>query len=514
MQPKQDPGINLYDIVDYPSGCHTQTHPSRLAASALLRGFEPVPTAGARIVELGCGDGWNLIPIAEHFPDSQCFGIDLAQKPIERGQAAIQQLGLPNIRLQCGDVTELGGQLGSVDYLIAHGLYSWVPERVRESVLSLCGRMLSDRGLAFISFNALPGSHSRSMIREMLRRHVGMRGSVEERIGQARGLLAFLHAAAEGAPGHRGTMRPEYERLLQGSPAQLVHDEMSDCHEAFYFSDFMARAAVHGLDFVANAEVVDSGLAGFPAEVQEILGGMDDDDFRREQYIDYARLRSFRQVLLCRKGAFRRGPEDGTAADQLHVAGSFNELESPVDLRAGVEVEFRDGTGKSIATGSPTAKAALALLSCTGLHPQSVPVLCRAAVELLAGAGIAAEPSEIRDFLLHSAQRGLVTLWHQPPVAAQDPGLRPKASRLARFEAAFGGLTTTPYHQRVDVSDPVLRRMILLMDGMHGFEAIVAQLREEFAGNQATGGPEFERQALRSLKLLAAGGLLADPAGR
>jgi hypothetical protein len=207
----------------------------------------------------------------------------------------------------------LGGQLGSVDYLIAHGLYSWVPERVRESVLSLCGRMLSDRGLAFISFNALPGSHSRSMIREMLRRHVGMRGSVEERIGQARGLLAFLHAAAEGAPGHRGTMRPEYERLLQGSPAQLVHDEMSDCHEAFYFSDFMARAAVHGLDFVANAEVVDSGLAGFPAEVQEILGGMDDDDFRREQYIDYARLRSFRQVLLCRKGAFRRGPEDGPA---------------------------------------------------------------------------------------------------------------------------------------------------------------------------------------------------------
>ena len=514
VPPKLDPGTNLYDVVDYPSGCHAQTHPSRLAASALLRGFEPVPTAGARIVELGCGDGWNLIPIAEHFPECQCFGIDLAQKPIERGQAAIEQLGLRNIRLQCGDVTELGGQLGTVDYLIAHGLYSWVPDRVRDSILSLCGRMLSDRGLAFISFNALPGSHSRMMIREMLQRHVGMAGGVEERLGQARGLLAFLHAACEGATGLRGTMRPEYERLLQGSPAQLVHDEMSNCHEAFYFSDFMARAGLHGLEFVANAELVDSGLAGFPREVQEVLAGMDADDLRREQYIDYARLRPFRQVLLCRRGSFHRSPEDGVAADRLHVAGSFNELESPVDLRAGVEVEFRSGAGKSIVTETPTAKATLGLLCGTGLHPQSVPVLCRAAVELLAGAGMAAEPSEIRDFLVHSAQRGLVTLWHQPPAAAQEPGAHPRASRLARFEAALGGLTTTAYHQRVDVSDPVLRRMIFLMDGTHEFEAIVARLREEFARDPAIAGPEFERQAFRSLKLLAAGGLLADAPGR
>lgn len=512
IAPFGEAAVNLYDVIDYPSGCHAQTHPSRLAASALLRGFEPVPTAGARIVELGCGDGWNLIPIAEQFPHCQCFGIDLAQKPIERGKAAIEKLGLENIRLQCGDLTKLGGQSGSVDYLIAHGLYSWVPDEVRESILSLCGRMLSDQGLAFISFNALPGSHSRLMIREMLHRHVGNGGTMDERIASARGLLSFLHAAAEGAPGLRSIMRPEYARLLQGAPAQLVHDEMSDCHTAFYFSDFIARSSVHGLEFVANAELVDSSLAGLPAEVQELLAGMNEDDIRREQYVDYARLRPFRQVLLSRRGVFERGPDDGVAADRLHVAGSFNELEAPVDLCDGIEVEFRSASGKSVVTETPAAKAALALLCSSGLHPRPVIGLCRDAVELLAGVGISAEPRTIRDFLVHSAQRGLVTFWHEPPLAARDPGDRPTASRLARFEAAFGGLSTTAYHQRVDVSDPVLRRMILLMDGTRGFDMVVARLREEFAGGMDINGPEFSQQAFRSLKLLASAGLLADPA--
>jgi hypothetical protein len=133
---------------------------------------------------------------------------------------------------------------------------------------------------------------------------------------------------------------------------------------------------------------------------------------------------------------------------------------------------------------------------------------------MLAGAGIAAEASEIRNFLVHSALRGLVTFWHQPPVAAQEPGAHPRASRLARLEAALGGLTTTAYHQRVDVSDPVLRRMITLMDGRCEFESIVAQLRAEFAGDPAVAVPEFGRQACRSLKLLAAGGLLVDTTGR
>jgi SAM-dependent methyltransferase len=500
---------NLYDVVDYPSGCHVQTHPSRLAAAAMLRGFEAVPTAGARIVELGCGDGWNLIPIAEAFPDCQCFGIDLARKPIERGRAAIEQLGLRNIRLQCGDVTELVGQLGTVDYIIAHGLYSWVPERVRESILSLCGRMLSDRGLAFISFNALPGSHGRMIVSEMLRRHVVKVAGVEERLRQAQALLGFLYAGTEGAPGLRGVMRSEYERLLKGDPAQLLHDEMAEVNDAFYFSDFMGRASVHGLEFVTNAEVVDSGMSGFSAQVQEVLNGFGDDDLRREQYIDYARLRPFRQVLLCRKGSFRRAQEDATVADHLHVAGTFNPMETALDLRPDVEVEFHGNAGKSIKTHSPAAKAALALLSRSGLHPIPVAGLCRVAVEKLREAGIPAEPHEIRDFLVHSARLGLVTFWFQPPVTAQKPGPLPRASRLARYQAIQGGLTTTAYHQRVDVSDPVLRRMILLMDGERTIEGIIAELREAFGGDPEVVGAEFEAQAFRTLRLLAAGGLLA-----
>src|SRR4051794_23365318 len=113
-----------YDEVAYPSAIYPETHPDCLAVIATLSGLHPAPVEKCRVLELGCGDGFNLITMAHALPGSVFTGIDLAAVPVGRGNALIQKTGLKNIRLMARDVTEGGPDLGQFDYIIAHGLYS------------------------------------------------------------------------------------------------------------------------------------------------------------------------------------------------------------------------------------------------------------------------------------------------------------------------------------------------------------------------------------------------------
>src|SRR6476661_8295153 len=121
-----------YDELPYPGSAFAQTHPDRLATLATLFGMTPAPVERCRVLELGCGDGGNLIPMAFGLPESRFTGVDLATTAIARGQQLIDQVGLANIRIQNADLMDLDSGFGEYDYIIAHGLYSWVPPQVRE----------------------------------------------------------------------------------------------------------------------------------------------------------------------------------------------------------------------------------------------------------------------------------------------------------------------------------------------------------------------------------------------
>src|SRR5579862_8159289 len=135
-----------YDKFAYPASVYPQTHVERLAAVAALFGLQPAPVRRARVLELGCGDGTNLITMACTLPDSEFLGVDLAIEPIRLGHETIAALGLKNVSLLQMDVLKTPADIGMFDYIIAHGLYSWVPEVVREKILALCRDHLADNG--------------------------------------------------------------------------------------------------------------------------------------------------------------------------------------------------------------------------------------------------------------------------------------------------------------------------------------------------------------------------------
>lgn len=173
---------SLYDEIPYPGFPLPQTHPDRLATLATLFGMKPAPPAACRVLEVGCGDGGNLIPMALGLPESQFLGIDLAEKPVAAGCALIHSLGLQRIHLRTLDLMDAGRQLGEFDYIIAHGVYSWVPGEVRDGLLRLCRMLLAPNGVAYVSYNTYPGFHRRELFRDITYARSMARRSVPARL--------------------------------------------------------------------------------------------------------------------------------------------------------------------------------------------------------------------------------------------------------------------------------------------------------------------------------------------
>jgi SAM-dependent methyltransferase len=157
-----------YDEVPYDSYPFAQSHPFRLATQARLFGMTPTHPRRARVLELGCASGGNLLPLAEVFPEATIVGLDASARQIEQGHEAIRVLGYKNIELRHANILDIDESLGTFDYIIAHGVYSWVPDDVQRKLLDICSKNLAEQGVAYVSYNTFPGWRLRGMIRDLM----------------------------------------------------------------------------------------------------------------------------------------------------------------------------------------------------------------------------------------------------------------------------------------------------------------------------------------------------------
>ncbi len=159
---------NAYDQVPYIRTSFPETHPRRLQTVAAMHGLTSPPIEKCRVLELGCAGGWNLLPMAAQLPHATLLGIDLSARQIEEGRAALAAAGLNNIELRQMSILDVTEQFGTFDYIIAHGVYSWVPRDVREKVLSIFRHNLAANGVAYVSYNLYPGWYSQQWLRDAM----------------------------------------------------------------------------------------------------------------------------------------------------------------------------------------------------------------------------------------------------------------------------------------------------------------------------------------------------------
>lgn len=424
---------NPYDEVPYPTLPDARTHPDRLAAVAVLFGMNPPPVARCSVLELGCGDGGNLIPMAYALPECRFAGIDLAAGAVEQGRRAIENLKLANIKLLAADVRDLGTPFGEFDYIIAHGLYSWIPADARDALLEVCGTSLTAEGVAFVSYNAWPGRHIRQMLREMMLYRARNVGEPALRIAEARAFLKTLLESGMTPPAWREMLEREVGLLLESPAGAFWHDDLALINEPVYFHEFAAHAAAHGLAYLGDA---DTHLMFDP---RGVLDGLAGDWLEREQTLDFLICRPFRMSLLCRDSITPARRAAAETMDRLLFSAPVGGLH-----------------GARAARGHRSLQQVTAALADTCPLPAAFDDLLP----------YAESREELREILFALVTTGFASFHvHDFPCEESVTGF-PRASAVARYQAKSSPLVTNLCHTLVKLDDDA-REFIQKLDGAH-----------------------------------------------
>lgn len=467
---------SAYEQLSYPGYAYAATHPARLEAIGRLFGLDPAPAASCRVLELGCGDGGNALSIAASLPDATVVGVDAAGAAVARGAELARAAGLENIELRAGDFESLSAEsLGEVDYVVAHGVYSWIPPAARVALLACVRRVLAPHGIAYVSYNAYPGSYLRDMARDMLRWHLRDVSDPAARLAGAHELMETIVAIEDPSPYAR-VLREHMERMLGVSDALLFHDDLAEISTPFYLHEFVEHAAGHRLRFLAEADLAESMMRDAPESAGRLMAGLPDDPVVREQYLDFFKNRMFRQTLLCRAELpVRRALDDG-ALERMWLSSPAQAAGEGPDGET-----FATPDGHTMTTSEPHVRAAMRALGEAWPAAVAFPELAGRAREAV-DPGVPDErlAGRLRDVLLQAHLARIVALLGCPPpvpAGAAGAGERPCASRLARAQLAAGAPVLSSLVQaNVALDEPLDLALLPLLDGTRDRAALRAAL--------------------------------------
>ncbi len=474
--------LQSYDELPYDRLPFPETEPDFLSALARLHGFVAADARAARVLELGCAQGGNLIPMAARYPQGEFVGIDLSRVQVEAGQGFIADLKLHNISLRHGDIAALPDDLREFDFIIAHGVYSWVPDAVRAALLAACRRLLRPQGIAYVSFNVAAGWRTYDRLRQLLVQHDRPELGPMQRVARARSLLASTRFDDE-------RLQKEAAYLEKASPSYVFHEYLSDINQAFSFERFAADAAGHGLRYLGEAGPRRARIA-----LEDDWGLLPDARFERwleaEARLDEALDTRFRRALLVRDDAALPQPQRAESLQALSFSaelGSDDEL----DFAEACEQHFISSAGERLPARHPLLKAFLVVLA--GAYPRVTGYADALdhALELAREYGYRGAADEaFLDALLDFVQMQGVRLHGFMPAPAAAPCDMPRATSLARAQASTPGWpVTNAFHLALDV-DEWGRSLLAVMDGSRSSDALAAHLLAALkaADIQATAG--------------------------
>lgn len=497
-------GLDSYDQLPYTSYPYPQSHPDRLHVVASLFGARPPSVAACRVLELGCGSGGNLLPMAELLPGSELVGVDRSRRQIELGESLAQEARLTNVELRRADLMEVDATWGTFDFILCHGVYSWVPAPVQDKILEILRDRLRPDGVGYVSYNVYPGWHLREMVRHMMRYHVRELAEPTARVEQARALLGFLSQHVSDGQAYGALLRRELT-LLQALPGDyLYHEHLEDDNEPIYFHQFAERLAAHRLQYVGETDLQMMLAAGLAPEVAQTLDRIAPDLLTREQYMDFVRNRQFRATVICHEGVALQRELGPSTADPLSFEFSGRPKDDSVDLRAGHDQVFVGQGDIEMTTSAPVTKAALILLGRAWPRALSVDALFEQASSLVREAGLPVDPEQRRTLasdLLRCCFGGAVGARRWVPPVAMQLQARPRASRVARAQARRGEIVASLHHQLVRL-DRAQQQILQRLDGEHDLEQLCAELTELVVQGELQltldGQPLRERSSLRA----------------
>lgn len=308
----------------YTYGVYREIAPDWMDVCAMLAGYVAPSEAGQgrlRYLELGCGQGFGLCLIAAAYPDIEFVGVDFSPEHIAHAGGLARAAGLENVRFVEADFLDLAhdwlADLGRFDYAVLHGIYSWVPADLRRAIVECLGHALVSGGLAYLSYNSMPGWAVMQPFQHIAARlHAKSAAPGAQVLGNAVTLFQRLKsgnaALFDALPGLSGRI----DGLKDLSPNYLVQEYLHENWTPLWFSEVAEDMRGAKLDFVASATLPENLLPAMLAEPVRAVIGEVADPLAQQDVIDCAINQSFRRDLLAR-GRRRRFSAAPGAADLL-----------------------------------------------------------------------------------------------------------------------------------------------------------------------------------------------------
>jgi SAM-dependent methyltransferase len=527
------PMPNSYDQVPYLNHAQAETHPDRLATLATLLGLQPPGLDRCRVLELGCANGRNLLPMAMALPAAHFVGLDLSARQLADGQAAVADLGLANLHLRHANLADVDASYGLFDYILCHGVFSWVDAALQDKILAISRDNLNENGVAYVSYNIFPGWHDKLKIREMLLHQVRGFADPPTRIRRSReflNLMAGAVAPAGSDPGSHGAyLRSEAELVNTVNDDYFFHDYLEEVNAPLYFYEFVERAERHGLQYLADADRGLSSLDGLPASLVEAMRQYADGVVAQEQLLDYYTDLTFHSTLLVPASRHVDRTVTPDRLRQLFVCSPLQPISAAPDITgATLETFGAPDLDTTFSTAHRATKAAL--LALQAAFPRAIPLdelVAQACARVYPDSNLAQSQVTLTreaDIVGRNLLKGyihdnrLIDLHAHSPALAAVPGDRPVGLPSACYEALRSRSVTNAYHQPVRLGR-LAWNLLPFLDGTRDLSALVElvianqTLTVEKAGEEDS-DPEVTSSRLRaevtsSLSDMARAALLA-----
>lgn len=348
-----------YDSFLYVSKPFSTTNINNLQAKAKMYGLTPAPIKGARVLELGASCGGNLIPQALYYPEATFTGIDLSGVQVQHGNEIIKSIGLTNVTLLEKDILDIDESFGTFDYIIVHGIWSWVPDIVKDKILSICNVNLSDNGIAYVSYNTYPGWKRLEQLRDIMlySEKRAMDQNLLERTLYTKNVLKMVADTMNSD--ERSRTQSDYKinnihRVLNSNDYYVAHEYLETFNDPVYVSEFIDRAQKQGCAYIGDEVLQRSFISCLADDVANNIRTLSNGNYiDKEQFYDYVYDTQFRMSLLTKKSN-----ESAINREETVTVNMLNSLYylATSSNKEGVPAEWTDTVHIAIKELTDTAK--------------------------------------------------------------------------------------------------------------------------------------------------------------
>ncbi|MBL3284953.1 Methyltransferase domain-containing protein [Rickettsiales endosymbiont of Paramecium tredecaurelia] len=480
-----------YDEQVYAAAIFGITSPALLQSIATLFGMKPKPAEKCKVLELGCSTGENILFFASLFPESHFVGIDISAESIRIANQNKAKMSLKNVEFLTKSITDVDQGFGKFDYIIAHGIFSWVPENVRDAIVRVFKENLEEQGVAYVSYNALPGWSIVGALRDVMMYHTRNIVNPDEKVDQALAVLSLIKGSVTGTAMEKTPYAQALDaeiKILEGKPRHYFrHDHLSTVNQPFHFHQVLEICEKQNLQYLAETDLAQMYLQNMPKAAVDALQSVQ--DVRQlMQYLYFIRGTRFASNLFTHASCVLNRTLDWNKISDMYFYTEYMPVPDspgmPIQqdrIRDQSDMKLRGNSGAEFSINHPIAKAALCYLNTDLFRPMSLNELVQGVKGLLASEHMdILNPIErqIPDVILQMLCGGSLkctsyTFTRKPWDNTKNPKLTPFNRHMIDTRAIYASPVAVMY-----LMQDIDRVIALLCDGSRSVDAIVEELHK------------------------------------